>query len=388
MTERNPPVWMQSGTYNAVDDRMVTSLLTDRTVNVAGTSYSIEGGVVPPLNQLQVTANSTMNVSISPGMIIIRASGTNPSGAYLCYNDGARTVTLDIEGSGNPRIDMIYAEAEDLAAGGTTSVWRIAVKKGNPSASPVAQALSASQYPLASVRVVPASQNGGANKILPTQVTDLRTFATGNGGMHLKWAGGLNPAHSPGRMLYDIPNQKFYVSNGAAWDQQMNYSSFLTEQKNTYIPVHRSEAGGLHNQTHAETTWRPYLYETGASNSPAGPQNAVTANSRTGLFLVTIQAQGRINPLIDKDDVNGSTLVMSVQAKAGSTVVMSPNTSWASLQIRIPYWQTVSHTFLANLTSYANQGITFNTMWYFNRPNGKTLAIEVSRQYLLVVPVL
>lgn len=228
MTERNPPVWMQTGTYSAEDDRLVTGMLLDRRIATDGSFVTIEGGIVPPKNQMQLTAvgGTSMDFNISGGMAAIPVIDQDPPGVYLCYNEGTYTGTI-APATTSPRVDLVVARANDSTVSGGTSEWTFQVVQGVAGPNPTAPSLPTNSVPIATVRAVPASQNGGVNKITSTQITDLRVFVSAPGGVHLTWGTNPNPPHSPGRLLYDATNKSLYVSNGSRWDIMYSYNEWL-----------------------------------------------------------------------------------------------------------------------------------------------------------------
>jgi len=263
MAERNPPIWMQSGSYDAVDDRMITGLMSDRDFDASGNFAGVAGGVVPPADQLRVTGSgSGMAIYVSSGAVVIPAQGSNPPGAYICYSDGLTTKTLDVAVN-NPRIDSIYCKVSDQAVGDDVSRWSIEIAKGSESSSPTPPPLDRTRIKLADVRVLPAAQNGGVNKITTAQVSDLRRFYAAQGGMHLNFGGGAPlPAAVPGRMLYITDKKSLYVSDGTSFEPIYTYREWMSYMRSLKPrQVIRGGSGDLSTKR----TWTPYL--TGALNT-------------------------------------------------------------------------------------------------------------------------
>lgn len=379
MAEKNPPVWMQSGTYNAVDDRLVTGLLSDRDRGANGLGSGILGGVVPGFGQLAVTANgSNMQVTVAAGTAVIPSVGVSPPGAYIVYNEGTKNLTLDIESSSNPRIDVVYADVDDQAIGDAASEWRIAVKKGNPSASPTTPTLSTGQIALASVTVKPASQNGGVNKVTSAQIIDRRPMLTGLGGVHVTKNNMVNPPHAPGRLLYNQDSKKLHVSNGSAWDLIYTYQEWMSFFA-AYRPRHAGGGGKTLIETGAANnkTWTATPKNDGSAGKAAAVQ--VKSKSPSGMFKITLSSFGRTNTAAD-----GHAHV-SCAVKDGNTVVQSPGTSWNSIGFYSKNWEHHGTTYVVwGLTP--NKEYTFELQFYRSGPDANTVSFY--RSYLMIDPVI
>lgn len=261
MTERNPPVWMQTGTYSAEDDRLVTGMLFDRRMNSAGGFVGIDGGVIPPRDQMQLAAvgGVSMDFTISGGMCAIPVADNDPPGVYLCYNEGSFTGTIT-PATSNPRVDLVIAHANDSTVTGGTSEWEFQIIQGVAGANPVAPALPTNSIPIATIKAIPAAQNGGVNKITSTQIADLRQFVSAPGGVHHTWGTNPNPPHSPGRLLYDATNKSLYVSDGTKWQIMYTYNEWLN-----YFAAYRPQQAqlGVSMQIQGDA-WgaRPYMRNT------------------------------------------------------------------------------------------------------------------------------
>lgn len=378
MTERNPPVWMQSGTYDAVDDRMVTGLLSTRGMTAAGGAAGILGGVVPPFDQLNATvAGNNMVVSLSAGIVLVPSSGTNPPGAYICYNEGAKAFTLDIESSGNPRIDVIYAEVEDQTTGGDESVWRFGVKKGSPSASPVNPSLLAGQFPLWAVTVKPAAQNGGVNKIMATQLRDLRLFNVAQGGTWVVKDNTAAPPLAPGRMLYNMDSDHLYVSDGAGWEYFLTYQEWMKIFA-ALRPKHAAVATGSKSPLTAGSkgNWDP----TPAKASGSGSISAcsVATRSPSGSFKVSISSYGRVGGASNAGHA-------SIRVLQGATTKFGPSAAWRAISFYNKNWEHHGATFMVTGMP-KDTNLTFR-MEFMRNGSGDEGAFW-SNAYILVEPIL
>jgi len=381
MTERNPPVWMQSGTYNAVDDRMVTGLLSDRTFTSGASAFSgIMGGVVPPFNQLAATVpGNTMKFSIGSGAVIVPSITTSPPGAFLCYNDGSSEITFDIESSGNPRYDIVYAEVLDQTAGDLTSTWRFGVKKGAPSASPTRPILTGTQYPLYQVKVVPAAQNGGVNKVMATQLTDLRVFNSAQGGIHISKSGLPNPAHSPGRLMYSVDSNTLYLSNGLAYEALFTYDKWMAIFS-PLRPKHVSHSAvELINHVNHYQKWL-YNPRNEGKTTAVGACQITGMRSPSGSFKVSIAGRGYTN----KSNVAGH---MSVRVIQGSTTMWVPAGGWKGIVFYQQQWAKAGTVILV-AGMPVNTDLTFR-LEYYQSGGGSTVAnAHFTEGYLMVEPIL
>jgi hypothetical protein len=323
MAERNPPVWMQSGTYSAAEDRQVTGVLSSRSYDpITGqTMAQVDGGVIGGLDQLRVTGNGTnMAIQVSAGAVIIPA-GTNPPGAFLCYNDGNRTITLDAEVSANPRTDLIVADVTDNTADPMAiSLWSFKVLKGNPGPNPVPPNPSSSsyQFPIATVKVAPASLNGGVNKVSQTDIVDVRLFNTPQGGVNIKWPNAPYPPVSPGRLVYIVAGKKLQISHGVKGDWVDIYSQ--TDWKSVL------SAMGPRQVSHAKESEKagPGTDAWDASPNDAGTTNPITTIQLTGVrapngkLLLSVSCLGKIKETTSSGHV-------SVEVRQGGTVVNDAN---------------------------------------------------------------
>lgn len=319
MAEQNPPVWMQSGTYSAAEDRMVTGLLSSRSVDgtTGQTKITVDGGVVGGFDQMRVTANGTnLAIQVSAGAVIVPA-GSSPPGAYLCYNNGSIIVTLDAEMSGNPRSDLVVAEVIDSAIDpDATSLWRIKVVKGNPSPSAQPPDPTGYQFPIAYMTVKPASLNGGVNKVSQTDVTDVRVFNTAQGGVAIKWTNLPYPPVSPGRLVYNVNAKKLQISHGVPGDWQDVYTqSDWKSVLSAMGPLQASRSAGV--TKNSVDNWDPTPNVTGTSNAIEAIQRfPVRAPNKK--LKINISAIGRVGETTSSGHVG-------VKIFQGSTVVWDAN---------------------------------------------------------------
>lgn len=159
MAERNPPLYLEGGTYHAADDRQLINSI-----------FPYAG--VMGANDMLVSVSSGMTVAVAVGRGIIVGTTDAAMGSYAVYNETATNLTLDTSDPTNPRIDLIVGRVYDGAYTGTPTdmFWRLDKVKGTPAASPVTPAVTADSIVLAAI-TVPA----GASAIIAGNIADLRT---------------------------------------------------------------------------------------------------------------------------------------------------------------------------------------------------------------------
>lgn len=383
MAERNPPVWMQSGTYNAADDRAVTGLLVDRTLSATGGLIGLQGGVVPGTDQLKASVvGSSMNLRIAPGTVVVPGRSSEVPGAYICHNQTATELTFPIV-TGNPRWDLVVAEVEDVQAGHDENLWRLArvqgpvSASGPPAISSVIDLNARMAVPLYWVKVIPATLNGGANKLNAANVTDLRQYVSSMGGVHITESASPNPDHSPGRLVYSLGSDHLYISDGAKWQYFMTYQAW-----EKYFSAHRPAHSSGEPATllpAGDMVW----VENPIKNDNTDPNNRIASvavtgmSSPTGKFKVYMSGFGRTK------DVAGSAL-MSVRVLSGNTTVSAPSGGYKALGFYTKDWTQSSTTYMVNLE--ANTKYTFRLE--FKKNDKKDNQVFFTNTYLLVDPVL
>lgn len=335
MAERNPPVWLQSGTYSAEADRIVTSMLVDRVTTPAGVLTRLQSGVVPPSDQLKVRppSGTSMTVQVGAGVAAIARNSTSPPGLYLCYNDGDETVSIEPAVSQN-RVDLIIARVYDQEQGDSTSEWSLEVVKGSEAVNPVDPTLPTTSLKLARVLVRPAASNGGVNRINAADVTDIREYATGLGGVHVAWNGGIFPAPSVGRLCYMVQDKTLYVSDGVSWDQVMSKKG-LQAYIATFRPT--SAYSGVQFYVPRRDTWGATSYNF-ATAAPFTFPSTGWFNAPSGSAKISVQAYGRtthsdvaghISFIIDNFDT-GARVLGGVQASVYGWGPSFYTTAWST----------------------------------------------------------
>lgn len=177
--EVNPPLNLQArNDHTAVGDRQLIASISP-TSNVMLAAH------------LAVTQNGTpnMSVNVAAGKAIVHGTEAAPlQGAYHVWNDATKNLTIASADAVNKRIDLVVCRVRDAAYSGSTNAWALEVVTGTPAASPVAPALPANSYALASIEVAAL-----ASSITNAVITDLRTL---NRPWNVAW-GYVNGATSP-----------------------------------------------------------------------------------------------------------------------------------------------------------------------------------------------
>src|ERR1700739_1574852 len=103
-----------------------------------GTLLGSAGGIVSP-GDLQVTQQSTpnMSVQIGVGQIWVPGTSTSTQGPYYSRNGASVTVLISPSNPTNPRVDTIIAQVQDAAYAGSNKQLAPAVVVGTPTAGVV-----------------------------------------------------------------------------------------------------------------------------------------------------------------------------------------------------------------------------------------------------------
>lgn len=377
----NPPVWLEAGTYTAGMDRLVTGLLVDRNYDVNGNLQSIEGGVVGPKNQLIVTGSGTMTLAVSAGVAVVPRATLEPPGVYLCYNNAATSVTVPIAAT-NQRNDILCARVNDSEEGNVGDNWEFFLVAGAALASPVDPTVPANYVKLARINVKAAALNGGVDKITSAQVTDLRTFVSGMGGVHISWNGNM-PQSQPGRLVYDMasnPNALKYGVGGSTWwtlvpDELRAFRALAFGTRSDYHDSTCQKTGG------ASGNWD----QTPPDSSSGSPISAVNVNAGgyyTTAFKVTIAALGKC----DDVDISGH---LSVQVRDGTTEIYPPAIGKGP-SFYGTFWVSSENSFIVSLPpNYLKQSVNFRVMFrsnYTGSGGGSGDLVKFQRIRLIVEP--
>lgn len=140
-------LYLQSGAYNALDDRLLVGMLLD----VSSDPLSGFGRIVSGLlTSAQGTPN--MTVQVSPGRAVVPTPASD-GGGYAVINDATVTVTVNPV-STLPRVDLILMAVDDADYSGSIYQPKIYSLPGTPAASPVAPAQPAGTLLLATLNLL------------------------------------------------------------------------------------------------------------------------------------------------------------------------------------------------------------------------------------------
>ncbi|MEU6615308.1 hypothetical protein [Streptomyces parvus] len=214
MTEINPPAWMQAATYPARTDRLtVSALLTHPGFSAdEGSPTRVRSGVKPSYQQYQLKVRAAptpnMTVIISGGTAYVDNRDTGGAGAYVCVNDGDRTLTVQpAGGAGQYRKDCVVASVYDAENTGSVNEWRLEVIQGSYAASAgaaVRPSLPPSCVVLADLAIGPSQTSVAAGNI-----TDARVFTVAAGGiLPVASSAAPNRPH-PGQVMYQTNTDTF-----------------------------------------------------------------------------------------------------------------------------------------------------------------------------------
>ncbi|WP_354596851.1 hypothetical protein R1Y80_09890 [Streptomyces sp. JL1001] len=214
MTEINPPAWMQASTYPARTDRLtVSALLTHPGFSAdEGSPTRVRSGVKPSYQQYQLKVRAAptpnMTVIVSGGTAYVDNRDTGGAGAYVCVNDGDRTLTVQpAGGAGQYRKDCVVASVYDAENSGSVNEWRLEVIQGSYAASAgaaVRPSLPPSCVVLADLAIGPSQTSVAAGNI-----TDARVFTVAAGGiLPVASSAAPNRPH-PGQVMYQTNTDTF-----------------------------------------------------------------------------------------------------------------------------------------------------------------------------------
>jgi hypothetical protein len=382
MAVLNPPVWLEAGTYTANHDRLVTSLLVDRNHDVNGALQSLDGGVVGPKDQLQVTANGTMTVTVNAGIAAVPRVSLTPPGVYLCYNNGSFSMAVPTQAT-NQRNDILVARVNDSEEGNPGDNWELYLVPGPPGPSPIDPVVPPNYVKLARINVKSAALNGGVDKIATTQVTDIRNFVTHPGGVHVVW-NGIYPSGQAGRVVYDTATPGVLkIATGTNTWQQFSTDEALATRAATYGIRSDYHDNSVQKSGNATGVWDPLPADTASGNPIPTAVNVDVANYNGSSFKITIAALSKC----DDVDISGH---LSCQIRSGSTEIYAPGIGKGP-SFYGTFWVSSENSFVANLPSnYTRQSLNFRVMFRsnwsgFSNPGADH--VEFQRIRLIVEPV-
>lgn len=122
-------LFLQSGAYNALDDRMIGGLWLDQSADPLSGNGRIITGL---LASAQATPN--MTILVSPGRAVCPTPASD-GGGYIVMNDSNATITVPPV-STLPRWDLVLLAVDDADYSGSIYGAKIYVLAGTPAASP------------------------------------------------------------------------------------------------------------------------------------------------------------------------------------------------------------------------------------------------------------
>lgn len=382
MATLNPPVWLEAGTYTANHDRLVTGLLVDRNFDTNGALTTLDGGVVGPKDQLQVTANGTMTVTVSAGLAAVLRSAISPPGTYLCYNNAPVNVTVPTQAT-LQRNDILVARVNDLEEGNAGNTWEFFLVTGPVLTSPVDPTVPNNYVKLARINVKAASLNGGVDKITTAQITDLRNFVAPPGGIHTVW-NGIYPVGQAGRVVYDTNKPgTLQIATGSNTWQQFTSDDELATRQSTYGIRSDYHDNSVQKSGVGSGTWDPTPADVASTNPIPTPIMVDTANYSRSTFKISISALG----LNEDTDISGH---LGCQIRNGSTEIYAPDIGKGP-SFHGTFWIHSEVSFIANVPSnFVKQTLNFRVMFRANYTGGGTGGADHAkwqRIRLIVEPV-
>lgn len=122
--------FLQNNTYSAEltrRDTLAAVLARGATVG------SVLGGLVGGKDLTVTYGGSGLNCSVAAGECYIPGSSSTTQGGYYLRNTTAATLTPAGASGANPRVDLIYAQAQDQSYTGSTNLGTITIATGTPS---------------------------------------------------------------------------------------------------------------------------------------------------------------------------------------------------------------------------------------------------------------
>lgn len=203
MTERNPPTWLQAGTYPAEDDRRLLSTIFADSEGIVGAST---------LAVTQRALGVNMSVDVAGGRAIVKGDLGTFEGVYHVDNRNLTNLTVAASDPTNPRIDLVVAEVLNAEYSGVSNLWRLRVITGVPAGSPVAPTLPSNALALATIAVA-----ASASSVVNANITDLRQRAWLYTGVVPCTSTTRPTAPTVGMSIYEIDTQRIKTWNASIW---------------------------------------------------------------------------------------------------------------------------------------------------------------------------
>lgn len=220
MAVQNPPLWLQDGSYPAVNYRSFLE-----------SAFKGRSGVFREL-ELEVKAQATadMTVEVTSGSVLVKAdSGTSLADMYFCKATSSTDLTISASHSTLARYDLVVARVEDDArdSGGVNS-WNLEVVEGTAAATPLFPAIPDYSFVLAVIKL-PA----GAGSVITSYIHDVRNgswtddtttiinrgSATAQGGVTRCTSSNMPSEFvQNGDLVYQTDTDRLLLRNSSTWD--------------------------------------------------------------------------------------------------------------------------------------------------------------------------
>jgi hypothetical protein len=210
------------------------------------------GHGVVSAGDLAVTQNGTpnMSVNVAAGRAFIRGTETASlnQGVYSFFNDGAVNLAVAAADPTNPRRDLVIAQVRDSNYSGGVNDARLTVVTGTPAASPSDPTPPANALVLARIAVA-----AGATSVVTANITDLRTRATGLGGVQVctSTTRPSGASLSVGNKIFETDTMQELTWMGASWLVTATLGAW-----STYTPT--LTQSGTVTATITRATWARY----------------------------------------------------------------------------------------------------------------------------------
>jgi len=138
------------------------------------------GGIVTP-GDLNVTQQSTPNMSvlIGTGQIWVPGTSTPSQGMYYSRNGAAVTVSIAASNPSLPRIDTVICQVEDLAYAGASKLFQAAVVTGTATSGATLANLSGKgTLPVSSLPIAYVLVPANATSIITADISNVIAQAT------------------------------------------------------------------------------------------------------------------------------------------------------------------------------------------------------------------
>lgn len=220
------------------------------------------------LSGLEVRANSDLTYQVAKG-VGVTSRGVS-DGSRLFYWSGGKTPAVSAGDPSNPRIDIVWAKADDPTIETESVAVRVGVTSGTPSASPARPQLPSGVTELMSFTVQPGTSNLSTGAVAQSSVQYAIPYGSS--------LGLLGETHDSRNGSGDTTVNKFFVEHATK----------------IYVPTDRlveleyNICGS--SRSSVETSWYAGFMVDGAHLPNAGGEFALvrTIASQTHTFLTTL----------------------------------------------------------------------------------------------------